>query len=289
MLHWFTMFTGSLIHEFIRSFSHWLIDSWAHSLVRPCIDSLIHWITGSLRHWFIESAFHWFSGSFCSLWQRFCALLIHFIESSIHCFIDSLIRWFIGSLIHWFVIGSLVHRFTGWLAVWFIESLLRCFIDLLIHDFIESLIHWFIDSLVHSFSCAGIRSCHFTASQPPFPHSLVDAPHKFNRSWFLHLKNVPMGRWFPVTISDFPTCRSGAGQPLSYTRAPHMCRHICCDGLPPWETEGQLGDWSLPACSWRLLLVAFRLRWWGLWHPPSTSIVVPTSRVARCCRTEKGL
>ena len=91
--------------------------------------SLLHWLIGSLNslmHWFTESLFHWIIDS----------LLI-----------DSLNFWFIGSLNHWFT-----HRFTGSLVGWFIESLLRCLID--------SWIHWSIGSLVHSFSCARILSCH---------------------------------------------------------------------------------------------------------------------------------
>ena len=104
----------------------------------------------------------------------------------------SLIRRLTDSVVHGFI-GSLIRRFIGSLVGGFIESLLRCFIDSLIHDFTDSVIHWFIGSLIDSVSCARILSCHFTGIATTTTSSFVDAPHNFNRSWLLHLRNVPIG------------------------------------------------------------------------------------------------
>ena len=97
-----------------------------------------------------------------------------FIVSLNHQFIDSVIHWIFASLIHW-LIYPLIH--------WFIVSLF--------HWLIDSLVHWFIASLDHSISRARIRarilSCHCMFISTTIC-SFVDAPHNFNRSWFLHLK-----------------------------------------------------------------------------------------------------
>ena len=96
----------------------------------------------------------------------------------------SLIRRLTDSVVHGFI-GSLIRRFIG--------SLVGGFIDSLIHDFTDSVIHWFIGSLIDSVSCARILSCHFTGIATTTTSSFVDAPHNFNRSWLLHLRNVPIG------------------------------------------------------------------------------------------------
>ena len=125
-----------------------------------------------------------------------------FTDSSIQGFIDSLSHRFIDSLIHW-PTGSSNHCFTGWLINWVIASLLHCFSiqKILVHWFIDSLVHWFIHSVHH-----GFFPCHFISATIS---TLVDTPHSFNCSWLLHLKNVPEGHWFPITISYFRSFRPG--------------------------------------------------------------------------------
>ena len=135
----------------------------------------MHWFVGSLFHWAIDSLIHWFT------------------ESWVHCCIQSLIFYslnheLIDSLIYWFIDSS-IHRFMGSLVGWFIDSF-----------FIGSLIHRFIGSLLH----ISTTTCSF-----------LDAPHNFNRPWFLHLKNVPIGHWFLIVISYFRNFRPGACQILS--------------------------------------------------------------------------
>ena len=117
LVHYVHWFADSLIHEFIRSFSHLVnrfVDSLTSSPMHWFIDSLNHRITGSLIHWISVSLIQRFVLLIVPLNQRFSASLIHFIESSIHCFIDSLIRWFVGSLIHWFIGSSVRFPIGRW-------------------------------------------------------------------------------------------------------------------------------------------------------------------------------
>ena len=132
-----------------------------------------------------------------------------------HRFIDALIRWFTDSLFHW-LNDSLIHRFigspVGWLMSlihWVIDSLLHWFIDASwLHWFIDSLVHRLVGSLIHSFSCERIFSCYFIGISTTISSFLDAPPHNFKRSWILHLKYlkcIPLGRWFPTTMSCFET------------------------------------------------------------------------------------
>jgi hypothetical protein len=76
----------------------------------------------------------------------------------------------------------------------------HCFVAPLLHKFVDSLVYLFFGSLVHSFSCARILSCHFVGISAI---SFIDALHNLNRSWFVHLKNVPMGCWIFIVIFNF--------------------------------------------------------------------------------------
>ena len=200
LVYWFI---ESSTHSFTKSLIHRLTDSPVHQ----CNDSLILWITESLKliHWIIGSLNH-----------RFTASLVHWIiaDSSTHYFSHSLTHWTVDSLIHQLTI-SVTHWFTDSLIPWCNDSLICRFIGSPVSWFIEPLLRCFIDSLVHWFSqlCTDyFMSCHWHLNQS---FSFVDAPHNFNRSWLLHLKNVPMGHWFPIAMSYFRNFRPGAGGGLS--------------------------------------------------------------------------
>ena len=115
--------------------------------------------------------------------MQFCfgGLVPSFIYSSKHSF-----------CVHAFMCWLLTHCFIESLVRWLVDSLSHCFVDSLIHCFIDSFVHRFIGSLFHSLICARILSCHFIGISTTIC-SCADAPHSFNRSWFLHLKNVPIG------------------------------------------------------------------------------------------------
>ena len=146
----------------------------AKNWIRWFSDSLRLWFTGSLTHWIVEP-----------------------LNPLVHCFLDSVIRWFIvssiqffiGSVIHW-VIESLTKnwRFIG--SFWIFESLklIHCILDSVVNWFVGSLIHWLLlnSSTIDPLS----RWCTI--------RSFLGAPHNFNRSWFLHRKNFPIGYWFLI-------------------------------------------------------------------------------------------
>ena len=177
------MIRDSLLRWCTSSFQHWTTTGWF-------IDSLNFRIDGSLTHWLLDSLPHWF-----------------------------VIGWFVVSLTHW-IVQSLVHEITDSLLHWIIELANHCFFDSLICGFIE-VIHWFIDSLVHrfipsvlrSFSCALILSCHIIGSSTAIC-SFVDAPHNFNAALFLHRKNFPIGHRFPIAMCFFRNFRPGAFRAL---------------------------------------------------------------------------
>lgn len=70
--------------------------------------------------------------------------------------------------------------------------------------------HRFIGSLVTVVQ--GICHVISLASQPHSTtmSSFVDAPHNFNCSWFLHLKNVPIDHGFPIAIPHVQNFRPRA-------------------------------------------------------------------------------
>ena len=138
---------------------------------------------------------------------------------------DSLVHCFTGSLIHWFI-DSLIHSFIGPLVHWFVDSLIHCFVASLVHWFCDSvlmhsLIHWFIDSLPLWFIQSVVRgfllSCHFIGISTSMC-SFVDAPHNFNASLLLHLKNCPSGHsCLIVGLKCFaPSAPAWAGHYLVY-------------------------------------------------------------------------
>ena len=127
---------------------------------------------------------------------------------------------FMRSCVH-----ALTHCFNDSLVRWLVDSLSHCFVDSLIHCFIDSLVHRFIGSLFHPLICARILSCHFIGISTTMC-SCADAPHSFNRSWFLHLKNVPIG-------------------------------HLLFSKLPPWHMPGTI--WHFCYCCAVEILVGL---WW---------------------------
>ena len=189
----------SSIHWFIGSLIHWCTDSSVHcfnaSLIQCFIDSFIRWLIDSLVHPFIESVNQCITDS---LYHR----PIH------RRFTDSLIHWFLGSIIHSFG-DSLNHRFMDWCT----DSLNHWFFGSLVHRLMNSLIHWFIDSLVRSISCAWIMSCHFVGISTAIC-SFVVAPHNFNASLLLHVKNFPIGHWFLIAGFIFSKFPPGMGRAL---------------------------------------------------------------------------
>ena len=201
MASWIHGPTDSLVHWFIELI-HWFIDSLTHSLSHWLTD---YRLTSSLVHWFIQSLVHLFI-------HVFTASLAHWVivGSLIHLLTTSSIHWFTGSLVHWFI-DSRNHSC--------IDSLLHCFTEASIHWFIGSLNHRFIDSLIHRFigplvtQLCSDSLCHFTGISTTI-YSFVDAPHNFNRSWFLHLKSVPIGHGFPIDISYVRNFRPGACRAL---------------------------------------------------------------------------
>ena len=116
------------------------------------------------------------------------------VRPSIDSFIHSFVRSLVHSSIHPFIHSS-IHRFTDSLVHWLVDSLSHCFVASLVQPFTDSLIQLFIDSLahwfIHSLSGARILSCHFIGISATIC-SFADAPHNFNRSWLLHLKNIPV-------------------------------------------------------------------------------------------------
>ena len=248
MVNWFIdssiqWFTESVIHWFMYSLIHWFI----HPLIPSVIDSSTHRLTSSPMNGFIGSLHPRITESliYCitvSLIHRFMAWLICWVVYSLlfQSFINSLKQWFIASsaheIIHTFsqlfitdssessvgwcfdsvihcVLESLIRRFIGSLVHWLDDSLSHCFAASLNHWTMSSLIHRFIGSLIQRVA-HGFFHVMPLASRPPFSSS-VDAPHNFNCSWLLHLKNVPMGHWFPIAISYFRNSSPCAGRALS--------------------------------------------------------------------------
>ena len=121
-----------------------------------------------------------------------------------------------------------------------------------------SLIHWFIGSSAHlfidSFICTRILSCHFVGISTTIS-SFVDAPHNFNPSWSLHLKNVPIGH---VLFSKLPPRRvpgtiSGIKEKalLAYDTPSVSCTWAATGGTTPWhdaidwtKTKGLRSIWN---------------------------------------------
>ena len=121
------------------------------------------------------------------------------------------------------LIGSLdplIHLLTTSCLHSFI-SFIRSFIPfhfLSFHSFISSLIHWFIDSLHHSCTDLSVHWFIRSVGIPTTICSFVDAPHNFNRSWLLHLKN-------------------SYGPLISYT-------YLLCSKLPPRRVPGIIWQWE---------------------------------------------
>ena len=105
--------------------------------------------------------------------------------------------------------GSLIysHRFLGSLVHFLVDSLTSCLVASVIHWFIVSPIHWFIGSFTQ------LSTDFFMSFHWHLRNNLLIC-WCFNRSWFLHLKHIPIGHWFLVVISCFRNFRPGACQAL---------------------------------------------------------------------------
>ena len=74
---------------------------------------------------------------------------------------------------------------------------------------------------------------------------LVEAPHNFNTSLLLHLKNFPAGHWFLVASFIFRNFRPGtAGPYLVQYLFICMCEHVCgsMNGCALWYTPRGWSD-----------------------------------------------
>ena len=166
------------------------------------------------------------------------------------------------SLIHPFIrsfIASLVRRFIAWIVIhWFVGSLIQWF-TVHVHC---SCIHWFIDLLIHSGSCAWFLSCHFVGISTTVC-SLVDAPHNFNTSWFLHLKNIFIGHVLPVVVLYvFRNFHPGTGQAIIclwlFVVFDRVFMIVCC-----WSvTFISLSSWIPNLRVSVLVLGCFFWPWW---------------------------
>ena len=241
------------IKSFDHCFIHWFTDSFVFiawfgdSRLRGFIDLLIHWfflivpwVVYSLIHRFIGLWIGWFVVLLCfvnPLPHWFVEWLLHCMQSLIDRFTTSLIRWFIDSLLRCVLaclIPWFIDRVIDWLIDWLVRSIypssrlsIHLSIHPSIHSFILPSIDWLSDwlilaSLIHCFigslafkQLSVDSSCHFIGISATIC-LFVDAPHNFNTSLLLHLKNFPIGSYrsyrqsssYTVAVSFFWTLPS---------------------------------------------------------------------------------
>ena len=128
---------------------------------------------------------------------------------------NSLIHWWTKSSIHWWCIASLNY--------WFFASLA--------HRLMNSLFRWFIASLFHWVSHTWILSGHFSGISITIC-SFVDAPHNFNTSLLLHLKNFPLGHGFLLVGLHFSKFPSQHGPSTIWCNKNGKSQHV-----PTWSPQ----------------------------------------------------
>ena len=225
-VHWFAdskdeptpWFIDSLAHSLLDSLIYWIIDSSTHSFTR----SLHHWFSGSLNHRFSHlfhssplQPIHFQYIHFVSC--RFTHPLFHSIRFdstplhsllSFHSSYDMMSFFLFSPVFHSILFqcvsfiystsfSSFTHSFNShhFKSTHFISLQLN--LNALIHVITGSFIHWIIASLLHCFTVLLIHwfiqlRIYFSASFHWHLNDclLIDAPHNFNTSLLLHLKQI---------------------------------------------------------------------------------------------------